>query len=145
MKTTSCVLLAVCLGWVAALHADDVVPPKTHPDSAHWQDLFRKDLSNATFPKGTWYFQGDILNATGDQYLWTKKKYRNFIVDLKFKTSRAPTAACLSTAITSRDRIGFRAKWKSRLTTTTRRATPTARRSASAARFMVTWPPPKAP
>lgn len=79
------VLTVVCLGWAATAHADKLAAPKAHPDSSGWTDLFAKDLSDATYPKGVWYFQDGVLTATKDQNVWTQKQYENFVVDLEFK------------------------------------------------------------
>ena len=82
------VLLAVCLAWVtSAGAADEVIPPKTHPDSTKWENLFNKDLSDAIFPKGVWYFEDGLLTATKDENIWTKKEYGNCIIDLEFKNA----------------------------------------------------------
>ncbi|MCD6308358.1 MAG: DUF1080 domain-containing protein, partial [Candidatus Latescibacteria bacterium] len=62
------------------------IPPKTHPDTGSWQDLFAPDLSNAIHPGGIWSFDDGILTATEDQAIWTEKEYDNFIVDLEFRT-----------------------------------------------------------
>ena len=37
---------------IVAARAEDAVSVKSHPDSANWQDLFTRDLSNAIYPKG---------------------------------------------------------------------------------------------
>jgi len=50
-------------------------------------DLFAADLSNAEFPEGIWTFTDGILTASEDQCIWTKKDYKNFILDLDFKTA----------------------------------------------------------
>jgi hypothetical protein len=63
------------------------VPPKTHPDVSHWQDLFAADLSNADYADTVWTFEDGILTASEDQCIWTKKEYDNFILDLEFKTA----------------------------------------------------------
>jgi hypothetical protein len=80
-------LLGICLGWVAAIRADDIVVPKTHPDSSAWDDLFAADLSNAIYPQGIWSFKDGILTATKDINIWTKKEYANAIIDLEFKNA----------------------------------------------------------
>ena len=80
-------LLAVCLTTAATALAADPVPPKTHPDSTTWDNLFKRDLSDAVFPKGVWYFEGEELTATMDQNIWTKKEYKNCIIDLEFKNA----------------------------------------------------------
>ena len=85
MTKQMCVLLALCLGWAAAIWADDAVPPKTHPDSSGWQKLFADDLSDAIYPKGIWFLEDGLLTASRRQIIWTKKQYGNCIIDLEFK------------------------------------------------------------
>ena len=80
------VLFVICLAWTAVVRADDAAT-KGHPDSSQWENLFSKDLSDAVFPKGVWYFEGDVLTATEDQNIWTKKEYENFVLDLEFKNA----------------------------------------------------------
>jgi hypothetical protein len=80
-------LLAVGLGLAAAARAADIVPPKTHPDSQGWDNLFQADLSDALFPKGVWSFQDGVLTATEDRNIWTKKEYGNCIIDVEFKNA----------------------------------------------------------
>lgn len=87
MTKKMCLLLALCLGWAAAIQADDAVPPKTHPDSTGWQNLFAADLSDAIYPKGIWTFQDGELTATEDKVIWTKKQYGDCIIDLEFKNA----------------------------------------------------------
>ena len=50
-----------------------------------WENLFRSDLSNATFNDDSWVFADGALTRNGGGYIWTKKKYENFILDLEFK------------------------------------------------------------
>ncbi len=78
-------LLLVCLSWAAATRADEAIPPKTHPDSSKWEDLFDKDFSNAINPRRVWYWEDGELTATKDFNIWTKKEYENCIIDLEFK------------------------------------------------------------
>ena len=82
-KTVIFVLVGLC--WAAWARADEFIPPKTHPDSSKWANLFAKDLSNAIFPKGIWYWENGELTATKDMNIWTKKEYQNCIIDLEFK------------------------------------------------------------
>lgn len=56
-------------------------------DTANWEPLFAKDLSNADFPDRVWYFEDGILTASEDKCIWTKKEYNNFILDLEFKNA----------------------------------------------------------
>jgi hypothetical protein len=86
MKKTL-LLLPLCLSWAATAGAAEIVPPKTHPDSKNWDNLFQADLSDAIFPKGVWCFQDGVLTATEDKTLWTKKEYHSCIIDLEFKNA----------------------------------------------------------
>ncbi len=64
--------------------------------------VFEKDLSNATFTKGMWAFEGEVLGVSqeaaaslakkakaegkkGMRDLWSKASYGDFILDLEFK------------------------------------------------------------
>jgi len=87
MKTMVLVMAAVGLGWVASAVGAENIPPKTHPDSKNWDNLFDQDLSDAIFPKGVWYYEGGLLTATKDENIWTKKEYGNCIIDLEFKNA----------------------------------------------------------
>jgi hypothetical protein len=77
--------LALGLSLAGAVFAEDTIPPKTHPDSSAWQDLFAKDLSNAIFPKDIWTVEDGVLTASEDKVIWTEKKYGDFVLDLEFK------------------------------------------------------------
>jgi len=81
------VSLTLCFAWVVTARADDAASPRSHPDSAGWENLFAGDLSNAVFPKGVWYFKNGELTATEDQNLWTEKEYGNCVIDLEFKNA----------------------------------------------------------
>jgi len=63
------------------------IPPTVHPNSTSWQELFNDDLSNAIYPEGIWSYQNGEFTATEDQFLWTKKEYDNFVIDLEFKNA----------------------------------------------------------
>ena len=104
MKTTACVLALVLAGSVVA-RADEAVPPKTHPDTSGWQDLFAPDLSNAVYPKGVWSVDDGVLTATKDKCLWTKKDYENFIVDLEFKNAPGTNSGVIVYASDTKDWI----------------------------------------
>ncbi len=52
-----------------------------------WDYLFEYDLSNAYYTKGVWSYEGGILTATKDKNIWTKKQYKDFMLDLEFKTA----------------------------------------------------------
>jgi hypothetical protein len=77
----------IVLSVAASVLAGDAIPPTTHPDSGEWADLIAPDLSNADFPKGVWTVENQELTASEDQVIWSKKKYRNYILDLEFKTA----------------------------------------------------------
>jgi len=62
-------------------------PLTAHPDATGWDNLFLPDLSNANFPDSVWSFANDEFTATEDQFLWTKKEYDNFVLDLEFKNA----------------------------------------------------------
>ena len=68
-----------------AVNAAETLPPKTHPDSARWENLFKPDLSDAVFPKGIWYLEDGTMTASKDEAIWTQKDYENFAIDLEFK------------------------------------------------------------
>jgi hypothetical protein len=87
MLRTMCAWVIVFSVMCVSVWAEDAVPPKTHPDSSQWKDLFTPDLSNAIYPKGIWFFTKDReLTATEDQNIWTKEKYSDAIIDVEFKT-----------------------------------------------------------
>jgi hypothetical protein len=65
--------------------AGEHVPPKSHPDTSDWQPLFEEDLSNAVRPGGIWTVEDGVMTASKDQFLWTKKQYEDYILDLEFK------------------------------------------------------------
>ncbi len=52
-----------------------------------WHDLFDQDLSNGAFQKGTWSMQDGVLTRHGGDYIWTKARYGNFILDLEYMVS----------------------------------------------------------
>jgi hypothetical protein len=87
MSRNLCVCLLASLAWATVIRADEDVPPKTHPDSSGWQDLFSPDLSNANCLKPVWSFRDGVLTATEDELLWTKQPYDDCIVDLEFKNA----------------------------------------------------------
>lgn len=55
-------------------------------DESEIKDLFKADLSDATYPKGVWTFEDGVLTASKDQCIWTEKEYEDFVLDLDFKT-----------------------------------------------------------
>jgi len=89
MLKRMCVAIAACLGLAAGVLADDAIPPKTHPDSSSWKNLFAPDLSDAIYPKGIWFVENGAITATEDRCIWTKDKYGDCIIDLEFKNGPA--------------------------------------------------------
>jgi hypothetical protein len=85
-KAFTCVLLLLVLTVIPALAQ---VPPKKHPNITQygWVELFNKDLTNASYPKGVWSVKDGVLTATEDKAIWSQKPYNNFILDLEFKTA----------------------------------------------------------
>lgn len=81
------VILAMALTSVSLVSAAEPVPPKAHPDSSGWKNLFAPDLSDTVRPEGVWSVTDGVLTATEDQCIWTKDEYENFVVDLEFKTA----------------------------------------------------------
>jgi len=77
------VVVLALAGWAWA----DEFPLKEHPDSKDWPDLFGPNLEEADFLEGIWYLQDGVLTAKEDRYIWTKKQYENFILDLEFKNA----------------------------------------------------------
>ena len=68
---------------------------KVHPNSEKWDNLFKADLSNATFPKGVWTTDNGVLTASEDQAIWSAKKYENFKLDLEFKTAEGTNSGVI--------------------------------------------------
>ncbi|MBI1374827.1 MAG: DUF1080 domain-containing protein [Phycisphaera sp.] len=86
--------VAVCVvvtGVLAGVRAADKplaeVPPLRHPDSSGWDKLIDDDLSNMILPGNVWSVTDGIMTATEDKNIFTKKKYKDFVLDLEFKTA----------------------------------------------------------
>ena len=67
----------------------------SHPDVSQWEDLFSDDLSDAIYPDGIWTFEGGVLTASEDKAIWTKKEYKNFVIDLEFKTAEGTNSGVI--------------------------------------------------
>ncbi len=76
------VIATSCIGLAQA-------PPKKHPDTkgAGWENLFKPDISDASFPAGVWTVEQGVLTASEDQPIWSAKEYSDFVLDLEFKTA----------------------------------------------------------
>lgn len=83
------IVLTLCPILLVSLTLRAQAPFTQHPDTSgdEWQPLFAVDLSDATFPKGVWTWEGEMLTATEDQNIWTRQDYDNFVLDLEFKTA----------------------------------------------------------
>jgi hypothetical protein len=80
---------AAGLGLLAsALLSPLAAAPKSHPDTKGWQDLFAADFSNADLKPGEWVFEKGVLVAKDHNTIWTKKSYKNFVLDLEFKVAK---------------------------------------------------------
>ncbi len=89
MKTPTVTQLfapAILVGVLSCVNKPEY-PLTAHPDTSGFEDLFLQNLSNATFPDSVWSFENGEFTATEDQFLWTKKEYNNFILDLEFKNA----------------------------------------------------------
>ena len=96
MKKSYYVLARICLIVVLVLVSRELWSQTAiHPESAGWNDLFTKDLSNAEFPAGIWTWTDGILTASEDQCIWTKKDYAGFILDLEFKTAEGTNSGVI--------------------------------------------------
>jgi hypothetical protein len=71
--------------------------PNQHPDPQEpgFEELFTPTLSNASFPKGIWSFANGELTATEDQCIFTQKQYKNFVLDLEFKTAHGTNSGVI--------------------------------------------------
>ncbi|GAB3574118.1 DUF1080 domain-containing protein [Spirosoma luteolum] len=82
-------LLAALLLTILAPLALAQTPPTGHPNTntAGWQPLFERDLSNANYPKGIWTYDEGELTASADKAIWTVVPYDDFVLDLQFRTA----------------------------------------------------------
>ncbi|HEX2395659.1 MAG TPA: DUF1080 domain-containing protein [Bacteroidales bacterium] len=82
-------ILFVLCGFIVSIYAQESKPATKETD------LFAADLSNAEFPKGVWTFADGILTASEDQCIWTIKDYKNFILELDFKTAEGTNSGVI--------------------------------------------------
>lgn len=96
MKYTTLLFIIAGLTGPAFCHAQQPAAASGgHPNSTQWNDLFAKDLSDAEFPAGVWTCTDGILTASEDQCIWTKKDYKNFTLDLEFKTAEGTNSGVI--------------------------------------------------
>lgn len=84
-------LIALCL----VGYSNAQVPPKKHPNTSGWENLFAPDLSNANYPEGVWSVEDGVLTASEDQAIWSDKEYDNFMLDLEFKTAEGTNSGVI--------------------------------------------------
>jgi len=87
LKTKMIVLMAIAIITSGLSSQAKEKAGKVHPNSAKLENLFKSDLSNASFPEGVWTFDQGVLTASEDQAIWSAKEYKSFILDLEFKTA----------------------------------------------------------
>jgi hypothetical protein len=96
MKKTSLISAFLILDlfmFVNCQQASSPVDSKSGQDG--WQELFASDLSNAEYPAGIWTCEKGILTASEDQCIWTKKDYKNFVLNLEFKTAEGTNSGVI--------------------------------------------------
>lgn len=89
MKWIPCSLMAALMMCGSVFANNDAPSASAHPDTKAdgWKDLFAADLSNASFTPEVWTNQDGVLTASQDKAIWTTVKYKNYILDLEFKTA----------------------------------------------------------
>jgi len=107
MKIRQFLVLLVGFGLAFLMAGASQKPAATpgHPDVTGWIDLFLPDLSNAEYPAGVWTFADGILTASEDQCIWTKKDYKNFVIDLEFMTAAGTNSGVIVYASDTKDWI----------------------------------------
>jgi len=83
----------ICPLFLSAQQSQVVQPG--HPDSKAWNNLFAADLSDAEFPAGIWICTDGILTASEDQCIWSEKDYKDFMLDLEFKTAEGTNSGVI--------------------------------------------------
>lgn len=94
-KSVLMTLIGLCILNSSLQAKDNSKDKKVHPNSEKWENLFRDDLSNATFPKGIWTCENGIFTASEDQAIWSAKEYENFKLDLEFKTANGTNSGVI--------------------------------------------------
>jgi hypothetical protein len=107
MKIRLLLVLSATLGLALVPVGAAQKPASTpgHPDVIGWADLFKPDLSDAEFPSLVWTFKDGILTASEDQCIWTTKDYRDFVLDLEFKTAPGTNSGVIVYCSDSKDWI----------------------------------------
>jgi hypothetical protein len=77
-------LLCALLGLGISGFSQVNLPMESHPDTKGWDDLFKKDLSDAEYTPNVWTFNKGILTADKDEMIFSKVEYENFVLDFEF-------------------------------------------------------------
>ncbi len=96
MKVQRILVGVFCFVFAMASVAEEMkIPPEKHPKSEKWEDLIKKDFSNAIVPDDIWKWEEDVLTASEDQNIWTKEVYNNFVLDLEFKNAEGTNSGVI--------------------------------------------------
>ncbi len=79
-KLLICTLLLIAV----SINAQLTLPLTSHPNTKGWDNLFKKDLSNADYDPKVWTSTKGIITADEDQIIFSKVEYENFVLDLEF-------------------------------------------------------------
>lgn len=82
MKTK--LLICAILLFAVSVKSQVILPLTTHPNTKGWNDLFKKDLSNAEYDAKVWTYNKGVMTADEDQIIFSKVEYENFVLDLEF-------------------------------------------------------------
>lgn len=62
---------------------------------SEFKPLFDEKLNNALYPAGVWSVTDGVLTATDDQAIWSSKVYRNFELEVEFKTAEGTNSGII--------------------------------------------------
>lgn len=77
-------LIVIILFISGFLNAQVILPLQNHPNTKGWENLFKKDLSNADYDTKVWTVNKGVITADEDQIIFSKVEYENFVLDLEF-------------------------------------------------------------
>ena len=89
-KSTSLTLSLAAISLLSSANlvsGDEKQTAAAHPDTTAWEPLFTEDLSNADTKAGVWSIKDGVLTANADEAIWSKVDFKNFQLDLEFKTA----------------------------------------------------------
>jgi hypothetical protein len=94
-------------GYVSEKNVGQTWSGKSAAKAERWpapQPLFAKDLSNAEMRPGSWEYKDGILTSKGNGYIWTKKTYGDFVLNLDFRVEeKTDTGVILRCTSNTRD------------------------------------------